>query len=511
LRLTEIGAALSGIVLIALGVIAWRPLLRLAEVNFWSLNALAVQPGYAFCREVLGHLGEWVLSRSSTPARRARVRAASSFAAGVIVCACAVLVTALVWPASRWVGAVSDLASPHRLIVPTLANATVLLSGYIAIAALIWGFSDASMDQPVQLAAFDRSPSGGRAWRIAHLSDLHVVGQRYGFRIESGRGGARGNDRVERIMTYLEAIDRTRPLDFVLVCGDLTDAGLATEWAEFLDAVARHPTLASRMVVVPGNHDLNILDRDNPARLDLPLSIGKRLRQMRTLAAIAAVQGSRVRVVDPDSGQLAGTLNEVLEPHRSKIAGFMENGGLRRALRLHGLFDDLFPMILPPQGPDGLGIAILNSNAEAHFSFTNALGMISLGQARRLAQAVAAYPEARWITALHHHLIEYPMPVAALSERVGTALVNGSWFLRKLMPFAVRTVVMHGHRHIDWIGACGDLKIVSAPSPVMGAPDDAPTHFHIHTLATGSDGQLYLLAPECVQVDAARASAEAGT
>ena len=40
---------------------------------------------------------------------------------------------------------------------------------------------------------------------------------------------------------------------------------------------------------------------------------------------------------------------------------------------------------------------------------------------------------------------------------------------------------MHGHRHIDWIGTCGKLKIVSAPSPVMGATDAATTYFHIHT------------------------------
>ena len=304
-------------------------------------------------------------------------------------------------------------------------------------------------------------------------------------------------------MTRLEAVHRAQPLDLVLVCGDLTDAGRATEWAEFLDTVARHPVLASRLVVVPGNHDLNIVDRANPARVDLPLSTGKRLRQMRTLSAIAAMQGNRVRVVDSGSRQSVRTLNEALTPHRSDIAAFMENGGVRRAARLRGLFDDQFPMILPPHKPDGLAIAILNSNAEAHFSFTNALGMISLEQARRFAAAARAYPHARWIIALHHHLIEYPMPVAEFSERIGTALVNGSWFLRKLKPLALRAVVMHGHRHIDWIGACGDLKIVSAPSPVMGPADDARTHFYVHTLAAGPDGQLRLLSPERVEVDAA--------
>ena len=121
--------------------------------------------------------------------------------------------------------------------------------------------------------------------------------------------------------------------------------------------------------------------------------------------------------------------------------------------------------------------------------------MISAGQARRLTAAFDHYPKARWIVALHHHLIEYPMPVAAFSERIGTALVNGSWFQRVLKPYAGRVVVMHGHRHVDWIGACGRLRIVSAPSPVM-APDSAPTHFYVHALAAGPDGRLKLLAPE---------------
>jgi hypothetical protein len=59
---------------------------------------------------------------------------------------------------------------------------------------------------------------------------------------------------------------------------------------------------------------------------------------------------------------------------------------------------------------------------------------------------------------------------------------------------------MHGHRHIDWIGTCGPLKIISAPSPVMDATDDEPTHFYIHTLAAGSNGQLGLLSPQCVEI-----------
>jgi hypothetical protein len=175
-------------------------------------------------------------------------------------------------------------------------------------------------------------------------------------------------------------------------------------------------------------------------------------------------------------------------------------GGLRRAASLRGLFDDLFPMILPPDTDDGLGIAVLNSNAETHFSFTNALGLVSLEQTRRFESVAGHFPKARWIVALHHHVVEYPMPVKAFSERIGTALVNGSWFVRRLAALADRAVVMHGHRHIDWIGTCGALKIISAPSPVMNATDDAPTYFYIHTLTAAPNGRLGLPSPERVEI-----------
>ncbi len=58
---------------------------------------------------------------------------------------------------------------------------------------------------------------------------------------------------------------------------------------------------------------------------------------------------------------------------------------------------------------------------------------------------------------------------------------------------------MHGHRHVDWIGTCGGLLIVSAPSPVIAPRDSTRAHFHIHTLSLG-DGRLALLQPQYRQL-----------
>jgi predicted MPP superfamily phosphohydrolase len=497
--LTEISAAVMLIAIVALGWIGWRPLLRLAETNFWSLNALAVQPSYAFGREALQHLAELAWRNDLTPILRTRLRRASSLGAGILLSVAAVTVAILVWPSTQWTAAWHELALLHLLVKATLANAVFVVCCYLAAASLAWGFDDARMDQPVNLAAFDAATSTSRIWRVAHLSDLHVVGERYGFRIESGRAGPRGNERLGRVLAQLAAMHAADPFDHVLITGDMTDAGRPSEWAEFLDALFEYPALAARTIMLPGNHDLNIVDRANPARLDLPFGPGKRLRQMRTLAAIAAVQGGRVRPVDA-SGNIAATLNEALAPHQAQITAFAEHGGVRRAATLRDIFDAQFPMIVPPDQQDGIGVALLDSNAATHFSFTNALGLVSLEQTRRLEAAIGRFPGARWIVALHHHVVEYPMPVKTFSERIGTALINGSWFVRRMQDLSDRAIVMHGHRHIDWIGACGSLKIVSAPSPVMNAGDDANTHFYVHRLSSGPNGRLCLAEPERVEI-----------
>jgi hypothetical protein len=493
LELYGYGAALLLLAIVAVGWFGWRPLFRVAEANFWALNALGVQPGYALCREAIRHLAERT-SGARGGAELARLRAMSCAGAGILLAAVAALVASIAWPATRWIGSTSDLAIPHHLIVPTLANAIVIMSTYLAAASLVWGFADAAMDQPLDLEAFDTAPSDGRVWRVAHLSDIHIVGERYGFRIESGRGGPRGNERVRRVMALLEADHAAKPLDLILITGDMTDAGRSGEWAEFFDILAGHPELANRMLVLPGNHDVNVVDRANPARLDLPFSPAKTLRKMRALSAIAAFGADRLRVMNAGAAEPGVTLAAALAPQHDAIAAFADQGGIRLSNQLARVWDELFPLILPPSDEEGLGVAILNSNADTNFSFTNALGMIPVGQARKLMAALDHYPKARWIVGLHHHLIEYPMPVAKFSERIGTALVNGSWFQRILKPYADRVVVMHGHRHVDWIGACGKLKIVSAPSPVM-APDSKPTHFYIHALGPGSDGGLALMAP----------------
>ena len=114
--------------------------------------------------------------------RRMQHRApAAAIVSGLVICAIGILVLLLAWPTAYLTSDIAILISPKKLAIVALANSVVLVSAYVAVAALVWAVADAAMGAPRNLEAFDETPREGRSWRIAHLSDLHIVGGRYGF------------------------------------------------------------------------------------------------------------------------------------------------------------------------------------------------------------------------------------------------------------------------------------------------------------------------------------------
>jgi hypothetical protein len=171
------------------------------------------------------------------------------------------------------------------------------------------------------------------------------------------------------------------------------------------------------------------------------------------------------------------------------MAGFLDNGRRpsRRVPHPRDVWTAAFPLVVPPATPEGLGVLLLDSNARTHFSFTNALGILPALQLREAERAMAEYPGARWLVCLHHHLVEYPRRGVKLADRIATALTNGHWVVSRLRRQAARVVVLHGHRHTDWSGTAAGLRILSAPSPVMGEG-----YFWVQGLAPGPGGALVL-------------------
>ncbi len=76
-------------------------------------------------------------------AQRGSIRCAGAAAAsGRPICGLGFGIIILVWPATRWMGSLADLTSLHRLVLVLLANSVVLICGYFATAALIWGIAE---------------------------------------------------------------------------------------------------------------------------------------------------------------------------------------------------------------------------------------------------------------------------------------------------------------------------------------------------------------------------------
>jgi 3',5'-cyclic AMP phosphodiesterase CpdA len=89
---------------------------------------------------------------------------------------------------------------------------------------------------------------------IAHLSDLHLD------------DGPRAEERVAAVLGYLGGL--AKPVDAVVVTGDIADHGTAAEYARAAELL-KHP---APVLVCPGNHDVRAAFRTG--LLDLPPSDG---------------------------------------------------------------------------------------------------------------------------------------------------------------------------------------------------------------------------------------------
>src|SRR5262249_15482179 len=184
---------------------------------------------------------------------------------------------------------------PWAVVRAGVRNAVILLSLPTAAASLFW-LGRGVMSRPPLRGWKPRPPiRHAPIMRVAHLSDLHLVGERYGYRMESGTDGPSGNACIRQALDKLCAIHASTPLDRVLVTGDVTDAGTRAEWIELLDLLQTCPDIRSRLLFVPGNHDVNVVDRANTGRFDLPWSVSHALRRLRFVVALDDIQGERVQ------------------------------------------------------------------------------------------------------------------------------------------------------------------------------------------------------------------------
>jgi 3',5'-cyclic AMP phosphodiesterase CpdA len=477
----------------------------LAVDYFWHLHYTLVVPILVALRELLRAGAERFPGRAITSEQLNRRRRLGTVLAALLLAAGG-LALALTVEVSIGLQLVDvERVQPWAVARAALGNAAVILGLSTVVESLYWLWRELTINGP----ALDWVPNPSKAEssvaRVAHLSDLHLVGERYGYRMEAGTHGPRGNRCIRNALRKLAAINALTPLDRVLLTGDITDAGTRAEWAEFIDLLRSYPELRARLSFVPGNHDMNIVDRTNPGTLDLPWSTGQSLRKLRVVLALDTVQGDRTHVVNHASCALGPSLKDYLrEGGRAELLrALAQRGALRGRWEMAKIWDAMFPLVEPAPDDDGYGLILLNSNAPSHFLLTNAIGIVNRSQLSALKSILRNSPRRAWMILLHHQVVEYPVASISLRYRIGLALVNAPDVLAAIAPYASRVLILHGHRHTDWIGTCGDVVLCSAPSASLGSSHGAEKYrgsFHVHEIASGADGGIRLITTERVKV-----------
>jgi predicted MPP superfamily phosphohydrolase len=491
-------------VLIALAIWFGRPVISRAVDSFWQLHYTLIFPLFVALRELISAAAERLPMKAVTAEALFRRRRIGTVLATILLAGGAVAVAA-----SATYSDVSSYISTRGMDVTALAivgarNAVFILAVSTVAVSLYWFWREITGDLPVRDWTPRPAPStAAPAVRVAHLSDLHVVGERYGCRMETGTNGPRGNGRIRRVLRTLEAVHASTPLDQVLVTGDITDAGTRAEWVEFFDLLRRSPALRGRVLFVPGNHDVNIVDRANPGRIDIPWGSGHALRKLRIVLALDAIQGQSVHVMDRKSGTVGPTLHDYLRQHDrlERLRALADHGSWRGRYEIAIVWEEIFPLIAFPSG--GYGVILLDTNAERYFSLTSAVGVIRRSELAGLKQILRMGSSRGWLILLHHHLVEYPIRSIGLRERLGVVLVNAPDVLKVIASSQSPVLVLHGHRHRDWIGTRGKVVICSAPSAVFGtysAKDVRAGSFHVYDLAVNADTGVTLTNSERVTV-----------
>jgi len=496
-------AVLTLAVLAGLAILLGRPFVSKALESFWRLQYTLVFPIFVAAREVVRSIVESLPGKLATVEEIDRGRRFGTIIGGLLLAGGGIglAMTVVLSYGLQLINV--ERVQPWVVTRAALLNAVVILGLSTAMESLYWVWRElaarGSVEDWAPLPSGQETPIA----RVAHLSDLHIVGERYGYRMEAGARGPRGNGAVRKALQQVLAIDESTALDRIIVTGDVTDAGTRAEWAEFLDLLQDYP-LRDRISFVPGNHDVNIVDRHNPGRFDLPWSAGQALRRLRTVLALDMIQGDRARVVDRDSGNLGPLLKDYLgECGRADLLRELAEDGTNAGRReMMKVWERIFPLVEAPKRSDPYGLILLDSNARSHFALTNGIGVVSSSQLKALKAVLRSSPPRAWLILLHHPVVEYPVPSISLTDRIGLALVNAPDVLKAITPHASRCLVLHGHRHRDWIGVSRGLLLCSAPSATLGShgADQYRGSFYIHKFTVGAGGSISLITPERVSV-----------
>lgn len=307
-----------------------------------------------------------------------------------------------------------------------------------------------------------------RAVTILHASDLHITDSGTTGLIE---GGGKISD--ETIHSVLSAIERDAiDLPTVLLTGDITDNGSASAWERFIDLCPKE--LGDKIIIIPGNHDLNLQQGGFPSRSERLDAFGRRMRQIRALCVMTELMGERAFLIDRQTNQLI-KLVDYFERHRISIEAHI-SGRIGLWKPMSEIWNGVFPFVANI-GDTRVGVVVFDSVKPASVNVTNAIGATPSIAIDLCATLMASTSDKFdcFVTALHHH-IAVPSRKPWLSRLKGAFLVfeNAAELVEMLAKRGEPTVVFHGHRHVAYVGTVrdSDVAIVASPSATVGESGD---------------------------------------
>jgi hypothetical protein len=360
----------------------------------------------------------------------------------------------------------------------------------------------------------DQPPAPERTVRLAHLSDLHVT---EGDHVRLAERPIPGGNVVLHPLLSHPKLSET---DLVVVTGDITDRGTAQSWTRFLDVVA-DTRVRDRVVLVPGNHDLGVIDPwgglrdpDGHWRRNDRFGIVQLANLLKFCQSFAGTGGGRLGYVlrggqavhyqeawaevDQAVRPLVTALPELPVPRvplgRGFLAGRRELSAYeKRITQARGKLLALFPVAVPVPGPEAVLFVLNSCTPVCRHPATNGLGWVGRAQYRRLDRLAALYPQPLKLVALHHHVVrrveEQGHDLFARIIAKFTVLGDASPLVRFCQKYRVRAV-MNGHRHLSYeLRLPNGTVLMAAPSSTLGdelAHDPRP-QFHRYELAQTSE------------------------
>ncbi|HTC22635.1 MAG TPA: metallophosphoesterase [bacterium] len=327
---------------------------------------------------------------------------------------------------------------------------------------------------------------------VAHWSDIHLTARDGDTAVAGDKGD---NEKFGQVLRA--AGGKLKGVDILLASGDVADAGRASEWHVFFSRVP--PALFKKMVLLPGNHDMNIVDPSDWFMVEGQGRLLRKKRLIRAMAALNRVQGKRAWIQAPDkSGKTQWLLlGNYLDGFKDSFREFLDELSrlqerkprfwdyfrppvgawiFGKKDRLEALAQEvdrawgqIFPMAVKVPGT-AVVFLVFNSNKEDTGIVDNALGELPLSALGRLDSMREKFGQGPVLYSLHHHVALPHFNQGFLGEvQVDMmALLNAGDFIQKLLAQGP-SVVFHGHRHIGYTGILnGKIQILSAPSTTLG-------------------------------------------